>query len=199
MELAVYMFLALVAAGLIVSLFVVGRRTSEATYSSYLVSRDTETAINWLREDLAQASLGSLRVYPSSASSGERPGVSMQSAVDYDDPSRLTISRQGSPRFASYVFYTLAPTSGSTGGLVRWVSKPAGDQRVPLPSTLLPSTVSDGTHQRTVLRDLVLPGVQVAGVGKVDEFGGFRVRFVRRQGGEAGPESLSDVNPAQIS
>ncbi len=53
-----------------------------------------------------------------------------------------------------------------------------------------------------LLHNVLLPNVSVfqgGDPGTTDARGGFRAQFVRRAGGEAGAESLSDTNPSQVS
>ncbi len=198
-ELLVGSGIAFAALALIVSLFMIGRRTSEAAYSNYLVSRDTENGIAWLRRDLQNASLASIRVYPGPGGAGERPGLSLGSCAPADQPTRVSLNAHGVPRWSSQVYYTLDPVDDRTGRLMRWSAPTPANQLLPLPSSTMPSAAND---PRVLLHNVLLPNVSVfqgGAPGNTDARGGFRAQFVRRAGGEAGAESLSDTNPSQVS
>lgn len=200
---AIYLFLFAVASGIVLALFVTGRNTSEATTASYLVSGNAETALNWIRQDLKETALASIQPYPS-AGNTEPPGVSMVSAraFDEDKQGELLINEHGAPRWDKHVFYTLQVPAGSkTGNLIRWEKEMSPKKNLPTLAALRPSQI-EGDHRRVLLHNVVAPGAKLEGVGstgsiQASPFGGLRVEFVRRIGGEAGPEEFTTVNPTK--
>lgn len=202
MEILVSMVIAFAALALITSLFIVGRRTSEATYSNYLVSRDTENGIGWLRRDLQNSSLASIRVYPGPNGANQQPGLSMCTCVPPDKETTVQINQFGAPRWSSNVYYTLEPAGPNTGNLIRWSTELPADQLLPLPSSVMPSALSDKKNSHTILHDVLLPNQNIfegGTPGTTDARGGFRAQFVRRAGGEDGAESLSDRSPSEVT
>ncbi|MEW6279363.1 MAG: hypothetical protein AB1758_12110 [Candidatus Eremiobacterota bacterium] len=202
LELVIYFVLSVSALAIVTSLFVIVRRTSEATYSNYLVSKDTETGINWLRRDLQNSCLATIRVYPGPGGAGERPGLSLASCAAADDPFRTQTNRHGRPAWSSHVYYTLEPDGADKGHLVRWTRPYPANELLPLVAPGMPSSVSDTSQRRTVLSNVLLANRTITGggpPGTTDARGGFRVQFVRRAGGEGGAETLSDVNPGAVS
>lgn len=201
-EVLVGMVIAFAALALVTSLFIVGRRTSEATYSNYLVSQDTELGIGALRRDLQNSSLASIRVFPGPSGAGERPGLSMCTCAPPDKPTTVSVNAFGAPRWSSNVYYTLEPAGPTTGNLVRWTTGLPADQLLPLVPPAMPSSISDKTQSRAVLHNVLLPNQNVfqgGTPGTTDARGGFRAQFVRRAGGEGGNESLSDRNPSEVT
>ena len=189
--------------GIVLALFLAGRSTSEATTASYLVSGNAETALSWLRQDLRETALASIRPYPAEGGS-QAPGVSMVSARAFAEKQQgdLLVNDHGAPKWDKHVFYTVVVPSGSvTGTLVRWEKEIEDDKDLPIPATLLPSQIQSN-HKRVLLQHVVAPNATLSGVGQGGSiagtpFGGLRVQFVRRTGGEAGAESLTTVNPAK--
>lgn len=194
-EIIVYSVLALLLLGLISSLLVLSRRNYEATSSSYLVGRDAEVAIRWLRTELQETALTSLRVYPSPDNSSEAPGMSLLSARD---PSKgFTVTPYGAPDWSREVFYTLDGTS-----LIRWEQKRSDSSPIPVAPTGMPSVTTG--DKRVVLRGLAEPGTKLPGLGQLDNYGGFRAAFVRHDSKGEIPssrqdESLTAWNPSQVT
>lgn len=203
-ELAIYLFLFAVAAGAVLALFQAGRNTGEATQASYLVSGSTDNAIRWLRQDLQETALASIRVHPGAGDAGEPPGVSMVSPRAYseDKQGEFLVNRHGAPQWDKHVYYTIQMEPGAqTGTLVRWERELEDKTGLPSMSVLRPSQGSTD-HRRVMLHSVVAPGATMQGVGSTgsltaDEFGGFRVQFIRRLGGEAGAEQFTTVNPTK--
>lgn len=205
LELTVYMFIALLASGVLYALYTVGTRTRQVSVASYLVSVDTDAAIRWMRRDLQETALTSVRVYPNPSAPGEPPGCSFLSARDLSekDEQKLNVSKYGTPHWTKYVFYTLRPGT-KTGQLVRWEKELDASQKdfVPRQTDTLPSSMPAGTkNMRVLLSDCLEPNVNIVGLAgspawKTNDHGGFRLEFVRRTGGENGPESFTSVNPA---
>lgn len=204
-EVTVYMFIALLASGVLYALYTVGTRARQVSVSSYLVSVDTDAAIRWIRRDLQETALTSLRVYPNPSAPGEPPGCSFVSARDLSekDEQKLNVSKYGSPQWTKYVFYTLQP-GGKTGKLVRWEKELDAAQKdfVPRQTDVLPSSMPAGTKNvRVLLSDCFEPNVVLTGLAgsptwRTYDHGGFRLEFIRRGGGETGPESFTPGNPA---
>ncbi len=176
-------------------------RSERNTISSYVVGGDTETAIRRLRKDLQETALLSIRSYPNPNNGGEKPGCSFVSARSTDQDAALNVSQYGAPQWTKTVFYTLVSTGAKTGNLVRW-EQPLGAAEadfVPRPSTIMPSSL--GTKMQSIpLKMVLLANAQVPNLDQTpnyqaDAFGGFRVQFVSRKGGEAGAETLTSTNP----
>lgn len=204
-EIVVYSFLALLAAFVIFTLYTVGTRARQVSVSSYLVSVDTEAAIRWMRRDLQETALVSVRVFPNDAAPNEPPGCSFVSARDPGDldEMKLNINPYGAPLWTKTVFYTLQK-GARTGQLVRWEKPLDASQKdnVPRVSDTMPSAIpSDVKTKRVLMSDTLEPDVTITGLNgspgwKTDKYGGLRVQFIRRQGGEGGDETLTSVSPA---
>ena len=185
-ELLVTAALASMILGLIVSLFILARRTSAVTLANYFLSKETETALHYVRRDLQMTALPSITSYPlllgSGAASSEAPGMSMATALDPDDMGKLKINDKGYPEWGSYVFYTLTREgNGPTGSLVRWVQKGSPLNQIPEPTSILPSARQGSS--RVILRQVLLPQQTLPGLAsstRTDQFGGFRLSFVRQ-------------------
>lgn len=173
-----------------------------ATESSYLVSGETERAIEWIRRDVNESALAAIEVFPNSEHENEAPGMSLVSNRAYDPELRAKplINRWGAPQWDKHVFYTLQGGSGGrTGNLIRWEKELAQKNFLPASASLLPSAL-EPAKKRVLVRDVLLPNTTVSEAGPggslvTDGFGGFRVQFIRRSGGSGGPESLTTVNP----
>ncbi|MCA9793489.1 MAG: prepilin-type N-terminal cleavage/methylation domain-containing protein [Candidatus Eremiobacteraeota bacterium] len=193
-ELMVYMFIALLAALTVHTLFNVGNSASRATTSAYLVSGNTETAIRWLRRDLRETALSSIRVHP------DAHGISFAAARTVEDQ-ELVISKFGTPEWSKTVFYTLETEPGDkTASLVRWERPwPAAERDfLPHASSLMPSPIpSEAAKRKVVLHNLAAPNTDIPGVGNSGPSGGFDIQFLRRLGGEDGAEQLTPDNPSQ--
>jgi len=206
MELTVYMFLFVLAGMALYQLYTLGTKFSQSTLSSYLVSGDTETAIRWLRRDIQETALVSMRTYPGQDGPTEKPGCSFLSArnTTNEDPDNLNVSKYGTSLWTKYVFYSLVPSTDRIGDLVRWekaldkVDKDFIPHPVDLATT--PSSGLSSKLRMVRLKQVLLPNVKVDGLAgqpgyQADEFGGFKVQYIRRKGGEAGAEELTSVNP----
>jgi len=200
-ELAIYCFLAILLLVALVSLFVSGRRLFEGASGAYIVSAEFEAGVRYLRADLKETSLITVRVYPNPGATLARPGVSFESARSYDDGRTFMVSPHGAPQWDKHVFYTL----DDKGTLWRWERKLSPAGFVPLASAVLPSDVGDPSRRRVVMRNLLVPGISYPGVGPAgritaDPHGGFQVAFVKQTtAGGTLDEALTDWNPAQVS
>lgn len=205
-EMVIYVALALIAALGVGALFKLGRGAGASTAASYLVSAEADTALRWLKRDLQETALISIRSYPSAAQPSQPPGVSMASARDTTvNNGALQISKYGTPLWNTTVFYSVNLAPGErTGELIRW-EKPLSDAEkdfVPHPSDVMPNSVSGGDKSRRVLmhKVLIAPNTKVAKLLDGADFtsdasGGLQVQFVQRAGGEDGAESLTSLNP----
>lgn len=205
LEITVYCFLSILAGMVLYTLYTVGTRSRQVSISSYLVSVDTESAIRWMRRDLQETALVSVRVFPNPSAPTEPPGVSFLSARDPAemDEGKLNVNPYGAPLWTKYVFYTLLP-GARIGQVVRWEKALDTPQKdfVPRQSDTLPSAIPAGVKaKRTVMSDALEPNVSVVGLNgsptwKTDQYGGLRVQFLQRTGGEGGDEALTSVNPS---
>ena len=202
-ELIIYIALTAVFFVVAGSLFMLAKNSTANTNANYFLNADAETAVAWLRRDLQQSCLATVQNYPASKS-GEAPGLSLCSALQSDDVKRLDANENGQPNWHNHVYYTLQPLRDKVGKLVRW-SQSTATSTLASPSTptlapALPSAIV-ASSRRTVHSRVLMPNQQLYGVsnpaGKIDEYGGFRVQFVRLN--ERGEESLSDQSPATVS
>lgn len=198
-ELIVYMALAVLATVLLWSLQKVTRTTRNATTSSYLVNGQTETCVDWMRQDINETALASIQVYPNLQESSEAPGMAMVSSRSFADSDLLTNS-WGAPQWDKHVAYTLDVKPGElVGNLVRWERELDNKNLLPQLADFLPSVKGSG-NSKVILRDVLAPDSTVPRVGpsdttSTDEFGGFRARFIRRIGGAGGEEAFTWQNP----
>ncbi|MEW6278186.1 MAG: hypothetical protein AB1758_06160 [Candidatus Eremiobacterota bacterium] len=195
-EIILYSFLFVLGLMVVWSLFMMARRTQTSSFSSYVVGGNTETAFIMLRRDFRQTALSSIDAYPNALSASEPPGATMAGAVDQT----IQVNPYGVPRWDRHVGYTLVGKPGQqTGQLVRWEEAIATPDFLPKLSPFKPS--SQAGKVRTVLHNVLMPNTKVQGLGGApnyasDQYGGFRVQFVRRDGGPAGAETLSSQNPS---
>lgn len=189
-EMLVYICLSVMVLGVIYSVFVSGRRHYEAASSSYLVSREAETALRWLRSDLQQASLASLRVYPNKQRPNAAPCISMASPRNLENSVQLT--HLGAPNWSSFVYYSLE----RDGKLVRRMEDHDFQGR-PTASVKEPGSVVTGNKQRVILHGVSQPLTELQGLGKLSQRGGFDLQFIRRL--DNGEEFLTEWNPSQVS
>lgn len=203
-ELVVYFALAIIAGVLLWSVNNILWGSQRATSNSYLVSGETEKAIEWIRRDVGETALASIEVFPNATNATAAPGASMVSnrAFDPELKGKPLVNRWGAPQWDKHVLYTLQREGAEpTGNLVRWEREIAEKNFLPVPCDVLPS--ADGqAKSKVLLRDVLAPHQSVADVGSTgnlttDEFGGFRMQFVQRAGGADGAESQTSVNPRQ--
>lgn len=189
-EMVIYFGLSVMVLGVIISVLFTGRSNFEASSSSYLVSQDAEAALRWLKSDLQEAALGSIRVYPNPESPSSPPGISMATPRNLDN--EFVVSKFGTPLWSTYVFYTL----DSEGKLTRWM-KEHDFQQYPEASSIKPEDTTGRERERVVLRNIVQPGDELAEFGKLGERGGFDFQFVRYS--DEGDEILTSWNPFQVT
>lgn len=197
MEIVIYIIMVGLAATTIWALYDMARRTQATTYSSYLLNGQTEVTLGKLRRELQESALPAIVAYPNNAHKTEPPGVAFPSA--YKDS--MAVSAYGQPRWDHHVYYSLVPLAGqtTTGKLVRWEQDLAKPDFLPQLPLALPSAQT--VKPSTALLNVVMPNQKVEGLRdqpayQADQFGGFRVQFVRRAGGDAGAQSVSSENPS---
>ena len=189
-ELVVYTGLSALVLGVILTVFASGRGNFEAVSSSYLVSQDAEAALRWLKTDLRETTIGSLRVYPNSDSPASPPGISMASARNLNND--FQFSKWGGPQWTTYVYYTV----DDEGKLIRWMEE-HDFKGVPLASNRKPESSDGRESERVILRNLVQPGDELEELGTMGERGGFDFQFVRYS--DDGDEVLTSYNPMQVT
>lgn len=209
LEVMIYVVLALLAALAVGALFSLGRSAQKTTLTGYLVSGQTDTALRWIRRDLTETALVSLRTYPSPAQPAQPPGCSMVSGrtVSGKDNPPLVVSQYGRPLWSKNVFYSLLPESdGRVGKLVRWEKALSDSEKdfIPRAATTMPNAFANDATRRILLRQVLLPNQKVTNLQdnpnyQTDQYGGFRVQFVQRVGGSDGPEQLSPICPGDTS
>lgn len=203
-EVMIYVVMAGMVAVAVAALFQLTRAAQQSTLSGYLVSGQADTALRWLRRDFQETALVSIRTYPNNDQPAQPPGCSLASARSVSDKTpELNISKYGTPFWSKHVFYTLSVSPGARrGDLIRWELPLTDAQKdfVPRPATVLPATMSSNVNRRVLLHDVLAPNTKVPNLGgkpnyQTDKRGGFSVLFVRRIGGEHGPEEYVEANP----
>ncbi|MBT9582883.1 type II secretion system protein [bacterium] len=210
LEVMIYVVMALMASLAVGALFSLGRSAQKTTLSGYLVSGQTDTALRWIRRDLTETALVSVRTYPSPLKPEQAPGCSFVSARDIstnDTTQKLNISKYGKLLWTKNVFYSVKPGSdGRRGDLVRWENglTVAEKDFVPRSTSTMPDAFSNNDARRVLLHDILLPKQKVPNLQdntnyQSDDHGGFNVQFVRRTGGSDGVESLTPICPGDTS
>lgn len=208
LEVMIYVVLALMAALAVGALFFLGRSAQKTTIAGYLVSSQTDSALRWIRRDLQETALVSLRTYPSPIHPNQPPGCAFVSARDASDKSpKLNISQYGKPFWNKNVFYSLLPDpDGRRGKLVRWENPLSEAEKdfVPRAPSALPNAFSNPSHRRVLLHQVLLPNQKVANLEGLPNYetgkhGGFRIEFVRRLGGSDGNQELSNIGPGDTN
>lgn len=184
MEVVVYAVLSLVALGLIGSILQIMMRVRQATGAAFTVTGQVETTVEWLRRDLEETALATVRTQSTP------PMLSLCSARNQDN--QLMVSEYGGPRWMKHVFYALR----ADGNLVRWevpLSQAQLDSRLPQVA-VFPKSIPN--QARVMMHNGVQPFHQVGQVQgyRASAWGGFRVQFVRRDKGED-RDRLDDQNP----
>jgi hypothetical protein len=196
-ELMVYCALSLLALGLMADLFYTGETVSTTVSSAYSLDEDVESAIRWLRQDLKGTALSTIVVYPRPAANTDddsQPGMCLASPYQYGS-GKYSFSEFGTPAWNKFVLYTVQPKSEKLGALVRWESRYETPQLAPLvPANLVPDKITDTSHQRNLVDQVVLPNAIIEGMDPLDPlYGGFQVGFVRSD------NTVSEYNPQEVS
>ena len=198
--------LALIVVSLMLAVSQITARGSRKSSSGYQLAQEVLLGSSWLKEDLMDTALASVRVYPNADQGGQQPGLSLISAHPVGSHLDFQISKYGSPNWQKHVFYTLRldTESPESATLERWeegLSRPGG---LPLPSDVLPHTFLSKGSGRTILHDVLAPGYTVDHeaqngakvVSKSQAPGGFQVSFL--QHGEQGELKRSQSNPTTV-
>jgi hypothetical protein len=205
-EIIISSFIAILIMTVALTLLHAGRKAYDYSIHSFYLSEDSYYATEWIKKDLMQSSLSSIRIYPNKNNPLENPGVSMISAFD-PKSGNFRFNDYGRPGWQAHVFYTLVPSGHQvelgdktyrSGQLIRWELPLSKENNLPVPSAVLPSLFTQGINKRTIIQSVILPGENIIGDRKLDKFGGFKISFVRRDYG-SGVETLSETNPADIS
>ena len=189
-EILVYIAISAVIMALLMTLFNVHRQSYNVTTATYLLGQEAEAALRWIREDVRDSALASIRVYPSAEKPTEPPGASLASARNKDE--EYKIDKSGAPAWEKQIFYTFEPETGGTGRLLRREVAYGKYQPIPTVSDTLPSAVP-ATKQRVVLRGVVKPDAQLKGLAGVDTYGGFKLQFVRSD------DTLTSWSPSDVT
>lgn len=209
MEVIVYMSVFALTGLLIATIFQVSRRAQSSSAAAYAVSGQTDTAIHWIRQDLQETVLGSIYSLP--GNTGVLPAVAMASSrsvdpmgTDAQRQGKLLVSEYGVPLWRKHQCYGVRRKSGRpVGDLIRWDIPYTGDdvdRRLPL---VLPGFPTNPPNPRVILHNILLPGQTITGLGGLpggefkanDEWGGFRVQFVRKVDGEESAETSWSTDP----
>lgn len=173
-ELLVAMSLTLIIGLIATSIFLSSEKLLGVSSTSYLISRDFSLGVEQLRRSLKQTALGTIRV----ADKG-LPSVSM--TTPYDKDRKINLGSQGTPEWKGWEHYILKiDGQQKTGQLVRWSE--FEDLLVPKASVSDPFTITDSSHEKVILDDVVRPGAQVSGLHtestQLSDDDGFSVRFL---------------------
>ncbi len=207
-EVIIAMVMGMIILSTIIMIFSYSSRAYDYASFSFSISRETSEAIQWLRKELTETSLGSIRVYPSKQFPAEKPGFSFASAYD-PDLGGFQFSEAGTPRWDRFVFYSLIPDEKPlgpglprTGTLYRWVQLMEDPWAFPLATSVLPSKShkeNPGDSIRPILRHVVLPDQDLDGDSKADEYEGFRIMFLRKRKADSDQEIFSATNPVYVT
>lgn len=202
-EMIVYMGMAALLLALVAAFFKISRRQYEASSSSYLIGQEATTAIQWVKRDLQETALSTIRITREGSANPGMPSMSMIASGKGDEHRRFAVSRFGTPEWNRHVFYTL----DKDGDLHTW-TKPLKDLETPtrfLPKPTLadPSDRSNGDNQKVLLREVMQPNQKVQMDGKdapfpqMTDWGGFKAGFVVYDAD--GKEHVISENPSEIS
>jgi type II secretory pathway pseudopilin PulG len=204
-ETIVYMFLAVLLLALVAAFFKISRRQYEATSSSYLIGQEASTAIQWLKRDLQETALSTVRITRDGTKNAGMPSMSFIAAGSDKDQRSFEVSPYGTPAWNRHVFYSL----NQDGVLNRWVRPlSAADLEspkrfLPLPSSADPSDEAGGELRKVLLREVMVPDQEIkidgkdASFPKMGKWGGFKPGFVVYD--KDGKDHLTLRNPSQIS
>ena len=192
-EMVVYMFVAGLVLSAMYSLFWLSQSSYGKATEIFRLEQDLNQVVIWLRRDLRDTTLGSIRSYPhqtpSLGSDDTAPGISLAGARDPNDAMRMLLSPMGTPAWRNHVYYSLLPPeapgpNGQAGRsrLVRWedsgpapsggAAPTAGAFKVPMlpvATTTLPSAGASGSSTlagggyRVLSQALQAPGQAIYG------------------------------------
>ncbi|MFA5507285.1 MAG: type II secretion system protein [Vulcanimicrobiota bacterium] len=199
MELVIYIGLSAILLGLVAAFFQVSRRQYESASTSYLIGQEATTALQWIKRDLQETALSTIRVELQS----EGPTMSMIATSEDSHPRSFKVSPYGTPEWNRYAFYAL----DKEGNLHRW-DRPLADldspkRLLPLPATANSTDSNGGVNKKVLLRGVMVPGQKIQMDGKdapfpeMTEWGGFKPGFVIYD--KDGKDHLTAMNPAEIT
>jgi type II secretory pathway component PulJ len=182
-------------------------RGTQKASTGYSLGQNVFKGTNYIKADLFDTALASVRVFPSDDHDDQAPGLSLLSAHPMNESGSFQFTAYGSPGWQKHIFYTLQKMKGNPerAQLVRWGKKLSQSGGPPIPSTLLPDTVAEADRSRAVLNHLLPAGHVIKpdgpdGMARVhadqNEIGGFQVRFLRYPEGQGqGLAERSSRNP----
>lgn len=189
-EVLVVLFLSTLILAVLGTISMAARGAYHSASTSYFLSREATTAFAFLRLDLEETSLGTVRTY--------KDGFTMATGRDPEKDHQLRFTPHGTPQWYGHTCYALEPQGPNTSRLVRWVRKAAFPDGVPTASPFPPLPVTGAVDRRVVMRNLLSPGFAVRERNGVYEVvadarapGGAHLSFVRRG------RSFSDDNPTR--
>lgn len=209
-EIMLASLIALILLSVILMCFILGKKVSDYSEYSYLLTRETFASLKWVMRDLRETSLTTVRSYENDPDSESI--VLVFEAASKVGTNKLEFSNFGTPLWQKHVIYTLKPDKElskkygiKVGSLIRY--ELSGENKLtPYPvnlqiegSEIHPPLPKGLKSQRVILRNVVLKGQDLDVNGKKDEdYKGFEVTFVRRNmnGEKVGSDELSMVNPA---
>ena len=208
-ELIIASFMALIITTIMITVFLYGRKAYDYASHSYFITRETYSAIEWIKKDLSQTSLNTIRVYHDKKDNNEYVGVSMETAVDSKKES-FVFDEDGTAKWTGHIFYLVIPDAEKEiegkkikiGKLMRW-EKPLDDENnipYPMATDILPwekKYIGKNANLRCVANEVIMPGQDLTD-SKKKKIPGFRVTFVRIDP-VSGEEILSDINPSLVS
>ncbi|MCD4782780.1 MAG: hypothetical protein K8T10_03000 [Candidatus Eremiobacteraeota bacterium] len=207
-EIIIASFVALLLMGIVFTIFFYGKRIYDYSSYSYSISEKAYAPIIWLKYELMETSLNTIKVYPDEKNKKEPPGVSFESAHN-PGTGRFEFSKFGAPKWSKHVFYTLVPAGEKqlgnhklkTSDLIRWELKLQGENPIPFSSEILPSSEMQKipeANRRLILKNVIPPLQYLGDKKKIDEYGGFDVFFVRKDT-KKGEGIESKINPSEIT
>lgn len=201
-EMMVYGLLALFLFAGVLACYRSIREFYQGAVGSYLINSEFEPGLHFLRRELKETSLLSMRAYPNPQVTQALPGFSFVSARDYDEPTRFEVSPHGAPAWSKHIFYTFQPKDAKSGSIVRWEKKLPALSFMPVASLELPQALGGATHSKTMFKSILAPRAQVSGL-EVDEHGGLQLRFLAYDQGkeillEQLPEARAGRDPRRV-
>lgn len=203
MEMIVYMGLAVLLLALMTAFFRISRRQYEAASSSSLIGQEASLALQWLKRDLQETALSTIRITLEGSKNPGMPSMSFIASGKDDEHRSFSVSRFGTPEWNRHVFYNLS----RDGEISTWtrplVSLTDPTRFLPRPSSADPSDQDGADNGKILLREIMQPNQQItidakdANFPKMTQWGGFKPGFVVYD--TEGEEHLVAQNPAQIS
>lgn len=180
------MFLAVILLGIVVRMVTLNRKQMEKPAASFRIQQEVLALQEFLRRDLKETHLSTVRIYPNSDYPNEPPGISMVSNRTLLQDEAMTTSA-GHPYWQKTVYYTLEddPDREGTGRLVRMEgvtsglpsTSPKADSKPPSQATI------DPRRKKVLSRFIVMPNEKLPGLNKTTtDQGGFEASFIDEEG-----------------